>query len=389
MKINVKYILAAAVSAALIVLFVILGNKGLSKTVQNEVADGKIPEKPIVLLSDEELAIREAEKKKAEEDAIMAEILERYRDELPPEDTSRMAEYNPEYAAPESELIMYDYEIYDNDDGDYLHFMREQIRRPGVRSMVDKQYQYTFFYDTLGRLIQNPGIEITYKYRKNILTVTYRESKNGKIYKRSTTVYKGNYPVERTYWYSSGMEKWEGYKEYWAYDSLDRMISYRQHDFVDTTIGREAWIRYSSDGRHRGIMTVLLPHNPEHNNLEYMEETVFDSHDRPVLTFAYNSFDYRTEIITEYSYADSVSSSPFDKTVTWYIDGRPHHRICSFYDEYRTYTGDVKYKFVDKQWVRTGGSRYTVEYDDRGNTLMRQIHSATRIDSVIYEYTYY
>ena len=164
--------LAAAVSAALIVLFVILGNKGLSKTVQNEVADGKIPEKPIVLLSDEELAIREAEKKKAEEDAIMAEILERYRDELPPEDTSRMAEYNPEYAAPESELIMYDYEIYDNDDGDYLHFMREQIRRPGVRSMVDKQYQYTFFYDTLGRLIQNPGIEITYKYRKNILTVT-------------------------------------------------------------------------------------------------------------------------------------------------------------------------------------------------------------------------
>ena len=48
--------LAAAVSAALIVLFVILGNKGLSKTVQNEVADGKIPEKPIVLLSDEELA---------------------------------------------------------------------------------------------------------------------------------------------------------------------------------------------------------------------------------------------------------------------------------------------------------------------------------------------
>lgn len=220
--------------------------------------------------------------------------------------------------------------------------------------------------------------------------MTYKRLIDGKTYRRSTTIYQGKYPVERTLWWNSiGLEKWKGEKEYWAYDSENRMISYRQHDFVDTTIGREAWIRYSDDGRHRGIVTVLLPHNPEHNNLEYMEETVFDPHDRPLLTFAYNSFDYRTEIITEYSYADSVSSSPFDKTVTWYIDGRPHHRICSFYDEYRTYTGDVKYKFVDKQWVRTGGSRYTVEYDDRGNTLMRQIHSATRIDSVIYEYTYY
>ena len=392
MKKKVKYILAAAVPAVVIALLIILGNNVFSNVTQKKTMDNNIPEKPVVLLNDYELAIREEEERNAEKEAATAEVMKHYRDGLPPEDTSRMAEYDPEHAAAESELIMYDYEIYDNDDGDFLHFMREVRKHPGVRSKVDKKYyNEIFLYDTLGRPIQLPGAEISYKYRKNILTVTYKRLIDGKTYRRSTTIYQGKYPVERTLWWNSiGSEKWKGEKEYWAYDSENRMISYRQHDFVDTTIGREAWIRYSDDGRHRGIMTVLLPHYPEHNNLEYMEETVFDNHDRPVLTFAYNSFDnQKTEVITKYSYTDSAAASPYDKTITWYTDGKPHHRTCSHYDKYGMYTGDVKYKFSDNQWIRTESVSYTLEYDDGGNILMRQIHSDTSIDSVIYEYTYY
>lgn len=404
MKSNLKYIIAIAVLAvAILILSMRLlfpGKESALAEEENENTVTDVYARPLVLLSDDEIAVLEEKEARKNEEEKMKRIMKSYVDSLPPEDISHIVK-DDSASVPESELIMYDYEIYDNDDGDYLHFMRKKEKRCGIRSMIEKYSSinvdsamnnegYLFLYDSLGRLIQNPGVDISYEYRKNILTVTVRNRKDGEILRRSTTVYDGKYPVERTlWWYSSGMEKWRGEKEFWAYDSENRMISYRQHDIADTTVGVEAWIRYSIDGRHRGIMSVLLPDNPERNSLEYMEETVFDIYDRPLLTIAYNSFDnQRTEIITEYTYADSVNSSPYDKTVTWYTDGKPHYRICSHYDGNRNYIGDTKYRMLNNKWSQAGGCNFTVKYDDRGNVIMRQIHSSTSSGVYVFEYTY-
>lgn len=406
MKSNQKYIIAIAVltiATVVLSLYIILDKKDEPDiSAARKVERKDIPDRPVVLLTDAQLAAKKAEEKAAEDARRRKEVMEMYSDGLPPEDTSRMAEYDAAHAAPESSLIMYDYEIYDNDDGDYLYFMREQEKQKGVRSVVEKDFSgdidsaamanqkgNVYLYDTLGRLIQNPGTCMQYRYRKNILTVTTKAMSDGKILRRSTTVYDGKYPVERTlWWYALGLDKWRGEKEYWTYDSENRMIEYRKHHIKDTTIGIQAWIRYSSDGRHRGIMRVLLPYNPERNCLEYMEETVFDAYDRPVLTFAYNSFDcQKTEIITEYNYSDSVWSEPYEKTVTWYTDGRPHYRTCLQYDRHRNYTGDIEYRMTDGKWIRIGEARYVLEYDGMDNVVRRQV--ATSNNGYISEYTYY